>query len=69
MAIHVYKAGNKHTVNGVKCEIVTCVDVADMEANLAAGCVHDEKDLYKDEKEVKKSDKPQKEVKHGTTEG
>jgi hypothetical protein len=51
MAIHVYKEGNKHTVNGIKCEIVSCVDVADMNHQIANGCVHNEKELYAEKKE------------------
>lgn len=51
MAIHVYKKGTKHTVNGVLCEIVYCIDVTDMNAQLANGCVHDEKELYAEKKE------------------
>lgn len=45
MAIAVYKKGNKHLVNGVPCEIVLCIDVSDMNAQLENGCVHDEKEL------------------------
>lgn len=45
MAIHVYKPGETHEVDGLKCEIITC-EIGDYEAHKAAGCVDDVKELY-----------------------
>ncbi len=45
MPIHVYKPGETHEVDGLKCEIITC-EIGDYEAHKAAGCVDDVKELY-----------------------
>jgi hypothetical protein len=45
MSIHVYKPGDTHDVDGLKCEIITC-EIGDYEAHKAAGCVDDVKELY-----------------------
>lgn len=51
MAISVYKEGDTHTVNGVKCTIVQCLDVAEMHHHLENGCVLDEQDLYPEQED------------------
>lgn len=56
MAIAVYKEGDKHTVNGVRCEIVLCIDAADMNARIKEGCVHNEKELLNKKEKSKKVD-------------
>ena len=47
MAIQVYKAGETHEVDGLKCTIITC-DIGDYADHKAAGCVDDVKELYPD---------------------
>jgi len=47
MPIHVYKPGDTHEVDGLKCEIITC-EIGDYEAHKSAGCVDDVRDLYPD---------------------
>jgi hypothetical protein len=45
MAIQVYKAGETHEVDGLKCTIITC-DIGDYADHKASGCVDDAKELY-----------------------
>ena len=45
MSICLYKKGDKHIVDGVKCEIVVIESVSEMESLLDDGHVHDVKDL------------------------
>jgi hypothetical protein len=45
MSIHVYKPGETHEVDGLKCEIITC-EIGDYADHKAAGCVDNVKELY-----------------------
>jgi hypothetical protein len=45
MAIHVYKPGDTHEVDGLKCEIISC-EIGEYAEHKAAGCVDDVKELY-----------------------
>lgn len=47
MAIQVYKHGEIHEVDGLKCEIITC-EIGDYYEHKDAGCVDDVRDLYPD---------------------
>jgi hypothetical protein len=62
LTIIVYKKGNKDVVDGMACEIVRCVDVAEMNAQLLDGCVHDVKSIY--DKDINKELKPSRDSGH-----
>lgn len=47
MSIHVYKPGDTHVVDGLKCAIVVC-EIDSYADHLANGCVNDVRDLYPD---------------------